>query len=173
MGNTKENTFLAHKVPFNYALPGQRSDVPSIMQVQTYLGGFTRRQENTTRNMFSPRSRGQQINVQNQTLEQRKIRRVQCHVSIFLQILFPLLLFPFGRSLPFILHQFRIQTVLLVFGNDDSPGLLTVIFAAHFLIYLVSLRQYVILYFVFDSVVRIRRTPTLNYRCVGIRGFRG
>jgi len=41
MGNTKENPiFGTKKVPFSYAPPGRRSDVPSIMQVQSYLGGL-------------------------------------------------------------------------------------------------------------------------------------
>jgi len=35
-----KSIFDTKKVPFNYALPGRRSDVPSIVQVQTYLGGL-------------------------------------------------------------------------------------------------------------------------------------
>jgi len=32
--------FCRKKVPLDYAPPGQRSDVPSIMLAQTYLGGL-------------------------------------------------------------------------------------------------------------------------------------
>jgi len=31
---------VTKKLPINYAPPGWRSDVPSIKQVPTYLGGF-------------------------------------------------------------------------------------------------------------------------------------
>jgi len=42
MGNAKAIRFLAQKkVPFNYAPPGRRSDVPSIIQVQSYLWGLS------------------------------------------------------------------------------------------------------------------------------------
>jgi len=41
MGNKRKIHFWHKKVPFNFAPPSRRSDVLSIMQVQTYLGwGF-------------------------------------------------------------------------------------------------------------------------------------
>jgi len=40
MGNTKKNPFLAQKIAPQLCTPGRRSDVSSIMQVQTYLGGL-------------------------------------------------------------------------------------------------------------------------------------
>jgi len=44
MGNTKEIQFLSQTSALPLCSPGRRSDVPSIMQMQTYLGGFTPRQ---------------------------------------------------------------------------------------------------------------------------------